>query len=133
MHKLTNNHPRLLAMLLFSTLIPANLSADDAVAANFIHFSAAYDEDCEEKGGKRVFVENQHDKRIIDVHIDRYFSGVRQGGRSMFALAPKTSQAMGCNQVFDTKQSWTLIKASFIEADHALSRYGEIKDNNAAQ
>lgn len=133
MNKLTNNHICLLAMIFFSTLTPANLSAGDSVAADFINFAATYDEDCEEKGGKRIFVENQHEKRIVDLHIDRYFSGVRQGGRSMFALAPKTSQAMGCSQVFDTKQSWTLIKAGFIEADHALSRYGEISGNDAAK
>ncbi len=119
----------ILPIMFFLPIIPTALSAGDTPATDFIVFSETYDEDCEDKGGKRVFVQNQHDRRLIDLHLDRYFSGLRQGGRSMFALAPGASQALGCSRVFEAKQDWKLIHAEFISATHAESRYGEVSGN----
>lgn len=116
----------LLPMAFFLILKPAVLPANDTLADDFVAFSEIYDEDCGEKGGMRVFVQNQHDNRLIDLHLDRYFSGVRQGGRSMFALAPGTSQALGCSRALEASQNWKLIHAEFISPANATSRYGEV-------
>lgn len=102
--------------------------ADEAV--DFISFEeivdADTDSDCNQRGGLRVYVLNRHPQRVIDLHIDRYFSTVRQAGRSMFALSPGGAQPLGCNRVLDAPQHWEVVRAEFIEADMARLRYGEI-------
>lgn len=100
--------------------------ADDRLATDFIEFTEEPDQDCEEKGGLRIFVHNRHQQQIIDLHLDRYFADVRQGGRSMFALAPGHAQPLGCSRVFETSQYWKTISAEYISASHAQSRYGEV-------
>lgn len=116
----------LLPIGIIFTFNPLVLSAGEDQATEFVAFSEAADQDCEERGGMRVFVRNLHNKQIIDLHLDRYFSGVRQGGRSMFALAPGASQALGCSRVFDARQNWTLVRADLISIAKATDRYGEI-------
>ncbi|WP_266276655.1 hypothetical protein [Methylophaga sp. OBS3] len=100
--------------------------SDEQSAADLIVFTQESDEDCEEKGGKRIFINNRHQQHIVDLHLDRYFANVRQGGRSMFALAPQASQALGCSKAFDSEQNWQLVNARFINEEAAIQRYGEI-------
>ena len=51
--------------------------ANEANEANhYIEFYEEWDEDCEEKGGARVFVKNTHQTHIIDLQLDRYFYDV---------------------------------------------------------
>ncbi|HEC72970.1 MAG TPA: hypothetical protein ENI26_01210 [Methylophaga aminisulfidivorans] len=82
--------------------------------------------DCTQRGGLRVVLRNTHPSDIIDVQLDRYFSGVRQAGRSMFALRNGHSQPLGCDIVMGSDQSWHLIDARVINEQEALSRYGSI-------
>ena len=96
-------------------------------ANHYIEFYEEWDEDCEEKGGARVFVKNTHQTQIIDLQLDRYFYDVRQAGRSMFPLKPDGSQALGCSRVFDAEQRWELVAASFISEAAAEERYGDFQ------
>lgn len=109
------------AVMLFSV---NKLVMAEQDASQFIEFYETADEDCEKKGGARVFVKNIHTKRIIDLHLDRYFYDVRQGGRSMFPIKPATSQALGCSRVFDAEQRWELVSAIFISDIGVKERYG---------
>ncbi|EEF80592.1 hypothetical protein MDMS009_917 [Methylophaga thiooxydans DMS010] len=118
-------------IFLLTLLLMTPLSADeDNVADNFIVFKTLPDKDansdCSQRGGLRVFVVNTHPDKIIDLSVDRYFSGVRQAGRSMFALRQGHSQALGCNIVMDSHQEWRLVSSYFIEAEAAINRYGVI-------
>ena len=94
-------------------------------ASRFIEFYEEADEDCEKKGGARIFVKNTHEEQIIDLHLDRYFYDVRQGGRSMFPIKPSASQALGCSRVFDAEQRWELVSATFISEAGVKERYGD--------
>src|SRR5690606_7953172 len=69
-------------------------------AGRLIEFYQEADEDCEKRGGARILVKNTHDEHILDWHLDHYFYGVRQGGRSLFPIKPSASQALGCSRVF---------------------------------
>lgn len=100
------------------------VAAEQDDASEFVAFYQQPDKDCEEKGGERVFVKNTHDSQVIDLQIDRYFYEVRQPGRSMFALQPTASQALGCSRVFDAEQRWELIAAEFISEARMKERYG---------
>lgn len=106
------------------------LAADSGDAAAFVEFAILPDEDtssdCTQRGGMRVFVINAHPDAIIDLQIDRYFSDVRQAGRSMFALAAGHRQPLGCNTVMDSEQRWELMKAEFITREQGQARYGVI-------
>lgn len=102
------------------------ISADEHSASDYVLFTEKPDQDCEDKGGARLFVQNKHQQKIIDVHLERYFDDVRQGGRSMFALAPNHAQALGCSRVLDAPQHWQLIAAEYISFINAKSRYGEV-------
>lgn len=110
-------------LLSFSSLIKAE--GDDA--SEYIAFYEEGDEECEKKGGTRIFVKNTHEKQIIDLHLDRYFYDVRQGGRSMFPLKPSSFQALGCSRVFDAEQRWDLVSATFISEAGVKERYGDIE------
>ena len=115
---------------LFACFAGILLSANSLVAAEddasrFIEFYEEADEDCEKKGGARIFVKNTHEKQIIDLHLARYFYDVRQGGRSMFPLKPSDSQALGCSRVFDAEQRWELVSATFISEAGVNERYGD--------
>lgn len=103
------------------------LMAEANEATHYIEFYEEWDEDCDEKGGARVFVKNTHQTHIIDLQLDRYFYDVRQGGRSMFPLKPNVSQALGCSRVFDAEQRWELVAASFISEAAAEERYGDFQ------
>lgn len=103
------------------------LMAEANEANHYIEFYEEWDEDCEEKGGARVFVKNTHQTHIIDLQLDRYFYDVRQAGRSMFPLKPEGSQALGCSRVFDAEQRWELVAASFISEAAAEERYGDFQ------
>tara|TARA_R110000787_G_scaffold47118_2_gene114222 strand:+ start:1245 stop:1631 length:387 start_codon:yes stop_codon:yes gene_type:complete len=103
------------------------LMAEANEATHYIEFYEEWDEDCDEKGGARVFVKNTHQKHIIDLQLDRYFYDVRQAGRSMFPLKPNVSQALGCSRVFDAEQRWELVAASFISEAAAEERYGDFQ------
>ncbi|WP_139031855.1 MULTISPECIES: hypothetical protein [Methylophaga] len=104
--------------------------ADENAAADFIVFKTLEDKDtssdCTQRGGLRIYVENTHPEKTIDLSLDRYFSTVRQAGRSMFALENGHSQALGCNIVMDSEQHWELISAEFISKEDALQRYGTL-------
>jgi hypothetical protein len=118
----------IMALCMLNPLLISTVSADTAIS--YLSVQSVEDReqtDCAERGGKRVIVINNHPEQIIDVHIDRYFSGVRQGGRSMFALASGAFQELGCDTVLDTEQSWKLISAEFIDNENALKRYGVIQ------
>ena len=110
--------------LFFSVIAPA-VTADLNDASHFVEFYQVGDEDCEDKGGARVFVKNLHKTQIIDLQLDRYFYDVRQAGRSMFPLKPESSQALGCSRVFDAEQRWELISAMFITESVVKERYGD--------
>jgi hypothetical protein len=106
------------------------LAADSGDAAEFVEFAILPDEDtssdCTQRGGMRVFVINAHPDATIDLQIDRFFSDVRQAGRSMFALASGHRQPLGCNTVMDSEQRWELVRAVFIDDEKAKNRYGQI-------
>ena len=106
------------------------LSADSEHASDYIVFKTIEDEDtssdCTQRGGLRIYVENIHPKKVIDISLDRYFSDVRQAGRSMFALQSGHMQALGCNVVMESQQHWQLVNATFIEKEDAIKRYGEV-------
>ncbi|AFJ03251.1 hypothetical protein Q7C_2115 [Methylophaga frappieri] len=123
------NYRYLLATFFSTSLLlsagGAAWSAEKSIA-DFVNFAEIPDEDCEKKGGLRIVVQNLHDKEVIDMHLDRFFSDVRQGGRSMFALAPRTQQPLGCSKVFEARQHWELVSAEAVTRDHANARYGEI-------
>lgn len=106
-------------------MLNGSATAGQNDASEFVAFYQQQDKDCEEKGGERVFVKNTHDSQIIDLQIDRYFYDVRQAGRSMFALRPAASQALGCSRVFDAEQRWELIAAEFISEARMKERYGD--------
>lgn len=101
--------------------------AEGVDASRFIEFYEEADEDCEKKGGARIFVKNSHAEQIIDLHLDRYFYDVRQGGRSMFPIKPSESQALGCSRVFDAEQRWELVSAIFISEAAVKQRYGDFE------
>lgn len=103
------------------------LMAEANEATHYIEFYEEWDEDCEEKGGARVFVKNTHQTHIIDLQLDRYFYDVRQAGRSMFPLKPDTSQALGCSRVFDAEQRWELVAAMYISPSAVKERYGNFE------
>ncbi len=116
------------AIFILNALSVTTVNADNAIS--YLSMQSVEDKeqtDCAERGGKRVLVINNHHEQIIDVHIDRYFSGVRQGGRSMFALASGAFQELGCDTVLDTEQHWKIISAEFIDSENALKRYGVIQ------
>ena len=71
------------------------------------------------------FIEFYEAEQIIDLHLDRYFYDVRQGGRSMFPIKPSASQALGCSRVFDAEQRWELVSATFISEAGVKERYGD--------
>lgn len=113
---------------MLNALSIASVNADSALS--YLSMTSVEDKeqtDCAERAGKRVIVINNHLNQNIDVHIDRYFSGVRQGGRSMFALAPSSFQELGCDTVLDAEQHWKIISAEFIDSENALDRYGVIQ------
>ena len=110
--------------ILFAT-VSSQLALAESKASDFIEFYEVGDEDCEEKGGLRVFVKNVHKTQIIDLQLDRYFFDVRQAGRSMFPMKPETSQALGCSRVFDAQQRWELVAAEFISEASVKERYGD--------
>ncbi|WP_292756264.1 hypothetical protein [Methylophaga sp. UBA2689] len=112
---------------LFCLVNSSVLIAEANEANHYIEFYEEWDEDCEEKGGARVFVKNTHQTQIIDLQLDRYFYDVRQAGRSMFPLKPDGSQALGCSRVFDAEQRWELVAASFISEAAAEERYGDFQ------
>ncbi|WP_296592026.1 hypothetical protein [Methylophaga sp.] len=112
---------------LFCLVNSSVLIAEANEANHYIEFYEKWDEDCEEKGGARVFVKNTHQTQIIDLQLDRYFYDVRQAGRSMFPLKPDGSQALGCSRVFDAEQRWELVAASFISEAAAEERYGDFQ------
>ena len=112
---------------LFCLVNSSVLIAEANEANHYIEFYEEWDEDCEEKGGARVFVKNTHQTQIIDLQLDRYFYDVRQAGRSMFPLKPNVSQALGCSRVFDAEQRWELVAASFISEAAAEERYGDFQ------
>jgi len=112
---------------LFCLVNSSVLIAEANEANHYIEFYEEWDEDCEEKGGARVFVKNTHQTQIIDLQLDRYFYDVRQAGRSMFPLNPDDSQALGCSRVFDAEQRWELVAASFISEAAAEERYGDFQ------
>lgn len=113
--------------LSITTSLPA--LADTPDAASFIDFVTLPDEDtssdCTQRGGMRVHVINTHTESTIDLQIDRYFSGVRQAGRSMFPLASGQRQQLGCNVVMESEQRWELIQARFIDDKEVSERYGQ--------
>lgn len=111
-------------LMIIGLLSPA-VAAEPNNAAQFIVFFDKPDKDCEERGGQRSFVKNSHAEQMIDLHLDRYFYGVRQAERSMFPLAAGDEQALGCNRVFDAEQRWELVSAAFITPDAAEQRYGQ--------
>lgn len=113
------------AGMLFS--VNSLVLAEDDDASQFIEFYEEADEDCEKKGGARIFVKNSHAEQIIDLHLDRYFYDVRQGGRSMFPIKPSASQALGCSRVFDAEQRWELVSATFISEAAVKERYGYLE------
>jgi hypothetical protein len=121
-------------IILAAMLVPAagqlSVAADNQDAADFIEFAIVPDEDtssdCTQRGGMRVFVINAHPDATIDLQIDRFFSDVRQAGRSMFALASGHRQPLGCNTVMDSEQRWELVRAVFIDDAEAEARYGQI-------
>lgn len=117
----------LLALMLLSS--PHTMSGG-TTANQFITFVHQADQDsqsdCSQRGGRRVYAVNTHSSAVIDVHIDRFFSGIRQAGRSMFAIAPGYGQALGCDVVMESQQSWELVKAQPIDRNSALERYGQI-------
>lgn len=118
----------LTAFCILSTVSITAVKAESALS--YLSMQSVEDKeqtDCAERGGKRVIVVNTHPERIIDVHIDRYFAGVRQGGRSMFALASGAFQELGCDTVLNAQQNWQFISAEFINSDKALQRYGVIQ------
>jgi hypothetical protein len=124
-------HAYLRQSLLTITLLASQLvTSADNPANQFIQFVHQTDDDsqseCTQRGGQRVYAVNTHPQAIIDVHIDRFFSGVRQAGRSMFAIAPDHRQALGCDTVMESQQSWELMKADFVDEAFALERYGQI-------
>ncbi|SFJ86916.1 hypothetical protein [Methylophaga sulfidovorans] len=104
--------------------------ADSEAASDFIVFKTIEDKDtssdCTQRGGLRIYVENTHPDKTIDLSLDRYFSTVRQAGRSMFALENGHSQPLGCNIVMDSEQHWELINAEFISKEDAIKRYGTL-------
>lgn len=112
---------------LFCLVNSSVLIAEANEANHYIEFYEEWDEDCDEKGGARVFVKNTHQTHIIDLQLDRYFYDVRQAGRSMFPLKPDGSQALGCSRVFDAEQRWELVAASFISEAAAEERYGDFQ------
>lgn len=113
------------AGMLFTVNSLAN--AGDGDGSQYVEFYEEADEDCEKKGGARIFVKNNHAEQILDLHLDRYFYDVRQGGRSMFPLKPSTSQALGCSRVFDAEQRWELVSATFISEAAVKERYGDFE------
>lgn len=124
-------HPfLLLSASVLSLGISLSPGAQEPPASDYIQFATQPDadssSDCSQRGGMRVFVINAHPSATIDLHIDRFFSRVRQAGRSMFALASGHRQPLGCNIVMDSKQRWELIRAEFIAEKQALERYGQI-------
>ncbi|MDO8825047.1 hypothetical protein [Methylophaga sp.] len=112
---------------LLATCLSSVVMAEANDASNYVEFYQEGDEDCEKKGGFRVFVKNLHKTQIIDLQLDRYFFDVRQAGRSMFPLKPESSQALGCSRVFDAEQRWELIAASFISESAVKERYGDFE------
>ena len=119
-----------LAAMLIPLAGQVTLAEDEVNAAEFIEFATMPDEDtssdCTQRGGMRVFVINAHPDATIDLQIDRFFSDVRQAGRSMFALAAGHRQPLGCNVVMDSEQRWELVRAVFIDDEKAKMRYGQI-------
>lgn len=119
----------LLLFILCVLTMPA-VQAQPDTAAQYIKFIAEPDadsnSDCSQRGGLRVFVINEHPAQIIDLQIDRYFSEVRQAGRSMFALHSGHRLALGCDIVMDSQQRWELVSAAYISKHQAKQRYGEI-------
>lgn len=120
----------LLLLAGLSTTATLTHAVEQKNAEHFITFKALPDDDsssdCTQRGGQRVTVFNDHPSSAIDISLDRYFSDVRQPGRSMFALHSGHSQALGCNIVMDSPQRWELIDATFISVDAAKKRYGSI-------
>lgn len=120
----------MLAAMLMPLSAHVSLAADQQDAAEFVEFAVVPDDDtssdCTQRGGMRVFVVNAHPDATIDLQIDRYFSDVRQAGRSMFALAAGHRQPLGCNTVMNSEQRWELVKAAFITREQGQARYGVI-------
>ncbi len=110
--------------------VSEHIMADTDLAKDFILFKTIEDKDtssdCTQRGGLRIYVENVHPERIIDISLDRYFSDIRQPGRSMFALENGHLQPLGCNIVMDSKQRWELVNAKFISKKEAINRYGKL-------
>lgn len=111
---------------IFFTINSLAIAGDDD-GSQYVEFYEESDEDCEKKGGARIFVKNNHAEQTLDLHLDRYFYDVRQGGRSMFPLKPSTSQALGCSRVFDAEQRWELVSATFISEVAVKERYGDFE------
>ncbi|MTI62572.1 hypothetical protein [Methylophaga sp.] len=121
---------RILLVISFMLVPVSIIQAQSPEADQFIKFVSEADadshSDCNQRGGLRIFVVNQHPSNIIDIHIDRYFSDIRQGGRSMLALGNGHKLALGCNIVMDSPQHWALVKAEFISPEQAQQRYGVV-------
>lgn len=111
-------------LMLIGLLSPAVWSEPDSVAQSIVFYDKP-DKDCEERGGQRTFVKNNHSEQMIDLQLERYFYDVRQAERSMFPLAVGDEQALGCNRVFDAEQRWELVSAAFITPEAAEQRYGQ--------
>jgi len=125
------NKRNILLSLYVLSLVPSHtVLAEESKTIDYLQIAAIEEDeqtDCAERGGKRVFVINQHSQQVIDVQLDRFFSGVRQGGRSMFAIAPSARQALGCDIALDAKQHWDIVAARFITPAAAIKRYGVIQ------
>lgn len=121
-------HSLIVLMLALSPLTLAQ--ADSLKADKFIKFVKEADadasSDCNQRGGLRVFIINEHPDQIVDIQLDRYFAEVRQPGRSMFALENGHKLPLGCDIVMDSPQRWELLDAEFISRNQAEARYGMI-------
>ena len=127
MHGILKPFISLISVILLT--MPLLASAGDN-AADFVIFKAIADKDtsrdCAQLGELRLYVINQHPSKAIDLSLDRYFSSIRQPGRSMFALESSHQMALSCNKVMDSEQHWVLIAAEFISHEMALKRYGKL-------
>jgi len=114
--------------LLLFFLTPAQAGSSEAY--NFIKFVKEADadssSDCNQRGGLRVFIINEHPSKLIDIQLDRYFAQIRQPGRSMFALRSGHKLPLGCDLVMDSTQRWEVINAEFISRNKAEKRYATI-------
>ena len=107
--KITSHVLKLLFILYLNQAL-----ADDP--GKFLSFSSDFAAKCVTRGGKMIYLSNNHPSKEIMVTLERWYMNNKTADRGRSILPPKSApDPLGCSKISEGKQEWKILKAEWVK------------------